>query len=224
MRPPSWRRASRAAVGHGVEIVLVHGASAIVDRRDVIPAAVVAAGGRIEHFGMPVDPGNLLLLGHVGERVGAGPAGLRPLAQGQRLRLGARTAGRRACRSGREDIMRMGGGGLLAEIPSRPLPRAEAEPDARAEARGESPPGPRIAALLLAAGQSRRMGGPNKLLAEIDGTPMVARTAQRLLASRARPDRRGARQPGRCRSTRRSANCRSSGCATRHSPRGSRPR
>jgi molybdenum cofactor cytidylyltransferase len=31
------------------------------------------------------------------------------------------------------------------------------------------------------------MGGPNKLLAEIDGVPMVARVAQRLLASRARP-------------------------------------
>jgi molybdenum cofactor cytidylyltransferase len=47
--------------------------------------------------------------------------------------------------------------------------------------------------VLLAAGQSRRMGGPNKLLAEIPGsspgagTPMVARVAQRLLASRARP-------------------------------------
>src|SRR5207237_107431 len=43
-----------------------------------------------------------------------------------------------------------------------------------------------IAARLLAAGQSRRMGA-NKLLAEIDGRPMVARTATRLLASRARP-------------------------------------
>src|SRR3982751_4301125 len=48
------------------------------------------------------------------------------------------------------------------------------------------PAGARLAALLLAAGQSRRMGS-NKLLAEIDGTPMVARTAQRLLSSRARP-------------------------------------
>jgi molybdenum cofactor cytidylyltransferase len=40
---------------------------------------------------------------------------------------------------------------------------------------------------MLAAGQSRRMGGPNKLLVEIDGVPMVVRVAQRLLASRARP-------------------------------------
>ncbi|MGC2414255.1 MAG: nucleotidyltransferase family protein, partial [Stellaceae bacterium] len=49
------------------------------------------------------------------------------------------------------------------------------------------PPGPRIAALLLAAGRSSRMGGPNKLLEPIDGTPMVARVAQRLLSSHARP-------------------------------------
>jgi len=31
------------------------------------------------------------------------------------------------------------------------------------------------------------MGGPNKLLAEINGTPMVTHVARRLLASRARP-------------------------------------
>jgi molybdenum cofactor cytidylyltransferase len=82
--------------------------------------------------------------------------------------------------------MRMGSGGLLAEIPSRPLPRAETThaPERKSEAKLQ---GPRIGALLLAAGQSRRMGGPNKLLTEIDGVPMVARVAQRLLASRARP-------------------------------------
>jgi molybdenum cofactor cytidylyltransferase len=84
---------------------------------------------------------------------------------------------------GAAEIMRMGSGGLLAEIPSRPLPRAEARPPSATE----RPPGPRIGAVLLAAGQSRRMGGPNKLLAEVDGTPMAARVAQRLLASRARP-------------------------------------
>jgi len=46
----------------GAELVVVFGASAIADRRDVIPAAVEAIGGRIEHFGMPVDPGNLMLV------------------------------------------------------------------------------------------------------------------------------------------------------------------
>ena len=80
----------------------------------------------------------------------------------------------------------MGSGGLLAEIPSRPLPRAEATQAVERKSEAK-PQGARIAALLLAAGQSRRMGGPNKLLAEIDGVPMVTRVAQRLLAARARP-------------------------------------
>jgi molybdenum cofactor cytidylyltransferase len=43
----------------------IFGASAITDRRDVIPQALLAAGGRIEHLGMPVDPGNLLLIGEL---------------------------------------------------------------------------------------------------------------------------------------------------------------
>ena len=64
--------------------------------------------------------------------------------------------------------------------------RAEASPAPAAKPAAKIPPGPRIAALLLAAGQSSRMGS-NKLLAEVDGRPMVARVAQRLLSSHARP-------------------------------------
>src|SRR5271167_3437706 len=178
----------RDAIGHGIDILLIHGASAILDRRDVIPAAIIAAGGRIDHFGMPVDPGNLLLLGHVAERVVLGLPGCArsPKVNGFDWVLERLVAGLPV---GSAEIMRMGSGGLLAEIPSRPLPRAEAKPPAPQE----KPRGPRIGALLLAAGQSRRMGGPNKMLAEIPGSnpgtgvPMVARVAQRLLASRARP-------------------------------------
>ena len=175
----------RDAMGRDIDLLLIHGASAILDRRDVIPAAIAAAGGRVDHFGMPVDPGNLLLLGHVGERVVLGLPGCArsPRENGfdwvlQRLIAGLPV--------GPAEIMRMGSGGLLAEIPSRPLPRAEAKPTPPQKS-AEGGAGAHIGALLLAAGQSRRMGGPNKLLAEIDGTPMVARVAQRLLASRARP-------------------------------------
>jgi molybdenum cofactor cytidylyltransferase len=178
----------RDAFGHGVDMLLIHGASAILDRRDVIPAAIEAAGGRIDHFGMPVDPGNLLLLGHVAERPVLGLPGCArsPKVNGFDWVLQRLVA---QLPVGAAEIMRMGSGGLLAEIPTRPLPRAEAKPPPAKE----RPPGPRIGALLLAAGQSQRMGGPNKLLAEIPGstpetgTPMVARVAQRLLASRARP-------------------------------------
>jgi molybdenum cofactor cytidylyltransferase len=175
----------RDAMGHGIDVLLIHGASAILDRRDVIPAAIIAAGGRIDHFGMPVDPGNLLLLGHLGERAVLGLPGCArsPKVNGFDWVLERLVAGLPV---GSAEIMRMGSGGLLAEIPSRPLPRAETTqaPERKSEAKAR---GPRIGALLLAAGQSRRMGGPNKLLAEIDGVPMVARVAQRLLASRARP-------------------------------------
>jgi molybdenum cofactor cytidylyltransferase len=44
-----------------------------------------------------------------------------------------------------------------------------------------------IAAILLAAGLSRRWGADNKLLAPIRGTPMVALSAAAILASAARP-------------------------------------
>jgi molybdenum cofactor cytidylyltransferase len=178
------------AVKQGVDIVFVHGASVIVDRRDVIPEAVEMAGGRVDHFGMPVDPGNMLLLCHIGETPVLGLPGCArsPKVNGFDWVLERLVAG---VPVGPQDIMRMGAGGLLAEIPSRPLPRAEASPAPAAKpAEKKLPPrehsGPRIAALLLAAGQSSRMGS-NKLLAEVDGRPMVARVAQRLLSSHARP-------------------------------------
>jgi len=43
---------------------------------------------------------------------------------------------------------------------------------------------PRVAALLLAAGHARRMGGQQKLLAEWAGKPLLAHAAGALLASR----------------------------------------
>jgi molybdenum cofactor cytidylyltransferase len=173
------------AVASRADLVFVHGASVIVDRRDVIPEAVGQAGGRIEHFGMPVDPGNMLLLCRVGETPVLGLPGCArsPKVNGFDWVLERLVAGLTV---GRVEIMRMGAGGLLAEIPSRPLPRAEASPAPSAKVVAKPPPGPRIAALLLAAGRSSRMGS-NKMLADIEGRPMVARAAQRLLSSRARP-------------------------------------
>ncbi len=172
-----------AAMIGGVDMIFVHGASAILDRRDVIPAAIEAAGGTVEHFGMPVDPGNLLLLGRVGDKPVLGLPGCArsPKVNGFDWVLERLAAGLPVTRA---DIMRMGAGGLLAEIPSRGQPREEAQPALAAKA--AAPAGPRIAAVLLAAGRSTRMGS-NKLLEEIDGRPMVARTAQRLLSSHARP-------------------------------------
>jgi molybdenum cofactor cytidylyltransferase len=160
----------------GADLVIVFGASAIADRRDVIPAAVEAVGGRIEHFGMPVDPGNLLLVGEVRGRpvVGAPGCARSPKENGFDWVLMRLLAGLDVPR---EAITGMGVGGLLMEIVTRRQPRDE---PIAAGAR-------RVAAIVLAAGRSTRMGGPNKLVAEIAGKPLVRIAAEEALASRAKP-------------------------------------
>ena len=80
----------------------------------------------------------------------------------------------------------MGVGGLLKEIETRPLPRGEAP--AQPAARAPAAPARASPRLVLAAGRSRRMAPLNKLLVpDADGTPMVARVVDQVLASRARP-------------------------------------
>ncbi|MBM3486930.1 MAG: 4-diphosphocytidyl-2C-methyl-D-erythritol kinase [Alphaproteobacteria bacterium] len=176
--------AIRTLLDRDTRILMISGASAIVDRRDVIPAAIVAAGGVIDHFGMPVDPGNLMLMAH---HDGVPVLGLPGCARSPKLNgfdwiLERLYAGLPV---EREDIMRMGAGGLLKEIASRPLPRAEAVQ--RAEPAMAPARAPRIGALVLAAGQSRRMGPVNKLLADVHGKPMTAHVLDAVLASKARP-------------------------------------
>jgi len=158
----------------GAELVIVFGASAIADRRDVIPSAIEAVGGKVEHFGMPVDPGNLMLIGQArGHPVLGAPGCARsPKENGFDWILMRLLAGLPVSRT---DITGMGVGGLLMEIVTRPQPREETAPhDVK-----------RIAALVLAAGRSTRMGGPNKLLAEISGRPLVRIAVDEALASRA---------------------------------------
>jgi molybdenum cofactor cytidylyltransferase len=169
-------KALDATLKEGAELVVIFGASAIADRRDVIPAAIDAVGGTIEHFGMPVDPGNLLLVGRArGVLVLGAPGCARsPKENGfdwVLMRLLANLP------VSREDITGMGVGGLLMEIVTRPQPRRE--PVASA--------GRRIAAVVLAAGRSTRMGEANKLVAEVGGKPLVRIAAEQALASRASP-------------------------------------
>ena len=145
--------------------ILVFGASAIVDRGDVIPQSVVKAGGEVVHLGMPVDPGNLMMFGALGEVpvIGVPSCARSPKLNGFDWVL-ARVMADVPVR--REDIMDMGAGGLLAEIPTRPSPREGKPKPQRA---------PRVAAIVLAAGKSTRMGS-NKLLADVGGQPMIRRT------------------------------------------------
>jgi molybdenum cofactor cytidylyltransferase len=164
--------------------VVVCGATATVDRRDVVPQGIVQAGGRIEHFGMPVDPGNLLLLAHHGVTPVIGmPGCARSLKSNGFDWVLERILADLPVQA--EDIMAMGVGGLLEEMPSRYLPREMA---VRGESvQGEAEEEKRIGAIVLAAGESRRMGATNKLLVEVDGQPLVRIAAAAALASRADP-------------------------------------
>src|SRR5260221_560784 len=130
--------------------------------------AIGGAGGRIARIGMRVDRGNLLALGAVGDipAVGAPGCARSPKENGFDWVLNRILAGIPVTS---DDIAGLGVGGLLTEIATRPQPRAGAAP--------------RIAALLLAAGSTRRMGAPNKLVATIDGIPLVRIAAEAALAS-----------------------------------------
>jgi molybdenum cofactor cytidylyltransferase len=158
----------------GAELVIVFGASAIADRRDVIPAAISGIGGAIEHFGMPVDPGNLLLIGSAGgvPVLGAPGCARSPVENGFDWVLMRLLAGLKVTRA---ELTGMGVGGLLMEIVTRPQPREKLDTDGNRN----------VAAIILAAGRSTRMGGPNKLLAELGGKTLVRIVAEQVLASKA---------------------------------------
>ncbi|ADZ72629.1 NTP transferase domain-containing protein [Polymorphum gilvum] len=159
----------------GADFLILFGASAVVDRKDILPRGIEAAGGRVVHFGMPVDPGNLLLLGEFDgvPVIGAPGCARSPKENGFDWVLNRLLAD---VPVGPGDITGLGVGGLLMEIATRPQPR-ETIRTARA---------PAVAALVLAAGRSSRMGGPNKLLAHLDGKPLVRHVVDAAAASKAK--------------------------------------
>jgi molybdenum cofactor cytidylyltransferase len=173
--PKAVARALEMLRDEGCDPILLLGASAIVDRGDVIPSGLLAAGGEVTHLGMPVDPGNLLMLGKLGDIAVFGLPGcarsLNPSGFDHVLRrhfIGDHVDSTL--------ISGLGVGGLLKEIPGRPMPRSLAS-----HTRSEQ----HIAAVVLAAGESRRMGDANKLTMPVDGIPMVARVVDALQQSRA---------------------------------------
>lgn len=155
------------------DIVLIMGASATTDREDSVPAGIIAAGGHIEHFGMPVDPGNLLLLAGLGNMPVIGVPGC---ARSPKLN-GLDFVLQRLCANMKVlplDIQAMGVGGLLKEITTRPHPRERLSVNVQT---------PKVEAIVLAAGRSTRMGEKNKLLLPIHGVPMIRRTVEAVLGS-----------------------------------------
>jgi len=170
-RVDALQTALEEALAKRPDSVLIFGAAAIQDRRDVVPEAIEGVGGELLHFGMPMDPGNLLLLARVGDTAvigvpgcarSGGPSGFDRVLQ--RMVAGLETSG--------EDIMAMGVGGLLR---------------ARRGATTAMVAKPRVGAVVLAAGRSSRMGERNKLLSEIEGKALVERVVDALLETEIRP-------------------------------------
>ena len=158
------------------DVILVLGISAIQDRNDVVPQGIVDAGGRIEHFGMPVDPGNLILTARHGRTIIIGLPGCArsPKRNGFDIVFERVAADIEVIPS---DIMGFGAGGLLMEGPRRPERRTQVAETVDEQA-------PRIAAVVLAAGQSSRMGEVNKLMMEIQGRSVISLVVNQLLKSK----------------------------------------
>ncbi|MEM8840509.1 MAG: molybdopterin-binding/glycosyltransferase family 2 protein [Pseudomonadota bacterium] len=161
--PHSSSAIAEAVLAARGELVLILTGSATSDRQDAGPAGVIEAGGKLNRFGMPVDPGNLLFLGELGARsiVGLPGCARSPKLNGADWVLERLVSGLQV---DSDAIAAMGVGGLLKEIPSRPTPRAGGAEVARR---------PVIAAIILAAGESRRMAGRDKLLEPVGPAPLL---------------------------------------------------
>ena len=167
----------KLCAGAGADLILVCGGSAIMDRQDEVPQAVLLAGGQVDQLGLAVDPGNLLMLARLGHELrGCYVIGMPGCARSPKLNgldwvLQLVLADVPLNRS---ELADMASGGLLMEIASRPMPRALV-----AEQKNEN----KVAAILLAAGKSHRMGRINKLLANVGGKPLVRHAAEALVAT-----------------------------------------
>lgn len=167
--------ALKLALAQGCNPILICGAGITVDIGDVIPQAIRACGGEIVQFGMPVEPGNMLLLARHGAThiVNMPGCSRSPKLNGfdwvlERLLAGVEVSA--------QDILLMGVGGLVKDV-------AHSE---RRHRQALQVPGQgklRIGAVILAGGSSRRMGEQNKLLADVQGVPMLARVVNAALAA-----------------------------------------
>jgi hypothetical protein len=124
-------------VASGMGMILLAGETAIMDAHDIVPRAVVRAGGHVESVGAPVDPGNLLMVAYLDDVPVVGAPGCARSRKTNivdwilpRLLVGDRLT--------RRDIIELGHGGLLQDVRERGMPReteakevdeAETEPE-----------------------------------------------------------------------------------------------
>lgn len=97
----------------GVDLIIIAGETAIMDRNDLAPRAIENAGGDVISLGAPVDPGNLLMLAYIEDLPVLGAPGCAASKKKNildeilpRLLVGERLF--------REDVAALGHGGLLA--------------------------------------------------------------------------------------------------------------
>ena len=111
------------ATAADVDMIVLAGETAIQDRFDIAPRAVERAGGRVTCFGAPVDPGNLLMLGYIGSKPVMGAPGCirSPKDNIVDIVLPRLLAGDHLTKL---DIIDLGHGGLLEDVPERPAPRS----------------------------------------------------------------------------------------------------
>ena len=182
-------------------MIIVAGASAISDRQDVIPAALTAAGGRIQRFGLPADPGNLLMLGRLEHCTVIGMPGCArsPKTNGFDLILDRIVCG---LPISSDWLQSLAVGGLMTEIPERPSPRVASSrkpPQTETQTLPATPtrPAPRAAsdtdktaaaptlpiAIVLAAGRSQRAGAQNKLTFPLGDSSVLSEVLHTLTQS-----------------------------------------
>ncbi|MFT6497506.1 MAG: molybdenum cofactor cytidylyltransferase [Alphaproteobacteria bacterium] len=147
-----------------IDLIVIFSASSVSDRRDIVPQAIESMHGKIIHFGMPVDPGNLTLfaqLDHVKIIAVAGSARSESL-NGFDWFLNRLHAG---IDINHKEINKLGVGGLLHDLRSYSR-RKKFEKTTNSRKKN-------VVAIILAAGQSTRMGDQNKLLLKINENSMI---------------------------------------------------
>ena len=124
-------------VSSGVQMILIAGETAIMDKHDIVPRAVERAGGIVESVGAPVDPGNLLMLAYLRDVPVVGAPGCARSRKTNivdwilpRLLVGDRLT--------RRDIVQLGHGGLLQDVRERGMPRELKEIDTDEEDEAET--------------------------------------------------------------------------------------
>jgi len=116
-------RLLQETAAEGFDLAVLAGETAIQDRYDLAPRAILRLGGSVECMGVPVDPGNLLMLAYLGEMPILGAPGCARSLKTNAIDwvLPRLLAGERLTFS---DLAELGHGGLLEDTGKRPMPRS----------------------------------------------------------------------------------------------------